>query len=147
MASQVTKMFAMLSLLALCVSAATAALVPSYFSPIMGTGAMEPCMQYCMMQQAFGMGGITSPMTMSMLQHPWVLPLMQQCGMQTMVPSMMTTLPQCNCGAIWQQQLPLMFGAMTPSAFINQPCVGGACFQQPFVSGSLFPQPFLGYAF
>jgi hypothetical protein len=132
MASQATKMFAVFALLALFARAATAIIVrPPYFSPTMATGAMDPCMQYCMV-------AFTLPTTMMKM-------LQQQFGMQTMMPSTMMTLPQCNCAAIWQMmtqqqqymkmamQFPFTSRVMAPSPFFQQPFVGDASFQQPFL--------------
>ena len=94
------KMFALLALLALCASTSTATHVPGHLPPVLALVAMNPCMQYCMMQhtflmnssmqycmmqQAFAMGSLASTASL-MLQQPLALPLQQ-----------------CHCGAISSQ--------------------------------------------
>ncbi|RCV37542.1 hypothetical protein SETIT_8G071900v2 [Setaria italica] len=129
------KMFALFALLALCASATTATYVPlGAMNPCMQycmmqqPYAMNPCMQYCMMQQALAMGRFASPASM-MLQQPWTSPL-QQYWTPRMMPSMMP-FQQCHCGAIsqitQQQQLPFMFNPMAtviPPMFFQQPFAG-----------------------
>ncbi|PAN24667.1 hypothetical protein PAHAL_4G243200 [Panicum hallii] len=123
-----TKMFALFALLALCASTITATYIPGYFPPTMALGAMNPCMQYCAMQQPVTTGSFTSPALM-MLQQPFASPF-QQYFTPMMVQSM-TMQAQCNCGAVsqitHQQQLPFTFNpmavAMSPF-FFQQPFVG-----------------------
>ncbi|PUZ61211.1 hypothetical protein GQ55_4G257100 [Panicum hallii var. hallii] len=133
------KMFALFALLALCASASIATHVPGHLPSVMALGAMNPCMQYCMiqhpfvmntcmqycmMQQAFAMGSFASQASM-MLQQPLALPL-QQYWTPRMMP-----FQQCHCGAIsqiiQQQQLPFMFNPMAtmiPHVFFQQPFAG-----------------------
>ncbi|XP_004965361.1 10 kDa prolamin [Setaria italica] len=133
------KMFALFALLAFCASTTTATHVPWHLPPVTTLGAMNPCMQYCMMQQpfamnpcmqycttqqAFAMGRFASPASM-MLQQPWTLPF-QQYWTPRMMP-----FQQCHCGAIsqimQQQQLPSMFNPMAtaiPPMFFQQPFAG-----------------------
>ncbi|KAG2571324.1 hypothetical protein PVAP13_7KG015246 [Panicum virgatum] len=70
------KMFALFAILALCASTITTTYVPGYIPPAMALGAMNPCMQYCAMQQPFTMGSFTSPSLM-MLQQPFASPFQQ----------------------------------------------------------------------
>ena len=120
------KMFALFALLALCASTITATYIPGYFPPTMASGAMNPCMQYCAMQQPFTMGSFTSPSLM--LQQPFASPFQQY--LTPVTAQRMATQTQCNCGAIsqitHQQQLPF---ALNPMAAAMSPFL----FQQPFV--------------
>ncbi|XP_066369164.1 10 kDa prolamin-like [Miscanthus floridulus] len=150
------KMFALFALLALCASATSAAHIPGHLPPVMPLGTMNPCTQYCMMQQRFAsllvwpalmlqqllalpLQPYQTPMTMPSMMPPMMMPSMMPP--MTMMPSMMSQmmmssmmpLPQCHCDAIsqimQQQQLPFMFNptAMaTPSMFLQQPFVGSA---------------------
>ncbi|CAL5021730.1 unnamed protein product [Urochloa decumbens] len=121
-----TKMFALFALLALCASGATA-FIPGYFPQAMALGDMNPCMQYCTMQQPFTLGSFTSPALM-MLQQPFASPLQQY--FTPMMMNSMTMQAQCQCSAIsqimHQQQLPFIFN---PMAMASSPFL----FQQPFV--------------
>nr|AAK72689.1 seed storage protein delta kafirin [Sorghum bicolor]AEO14403.1 delta-kafirin precursor [Sorghum bicolor]AEO14408.1 delta-kafirin precursor [Sorghum bicolor]AEO14409.1 delta-kafirin precursor [Sorghum bicolor]AEO14411.1 delta-kafirin precursor [Sorghum bicolor] len=130
------KMFALFALLALCASATSATHIPGHLPLVMPLGTMNPCTQYCMMQQRFAR------------LLAWPIPMLQQLSLQpayqtpmtmpnmmppmTMMPSMMS-LPQCHCDAIsqimQQQQLPFMFNptAMAiPPMFLQQPFVSSA---------------------
>ncbi|PUZ61208.1 hypothetical protein GQ55_4G256500 [Panicum hallii var. hallii] len=139
-----TKMFALFALLALCASTITATYIPGYFPPTMALGAMNPCMQYCAMQQPFTTGSFTSPVLMMlqqpfttgsftspalmMLQQPFASPF--QRYLTPMTVQSMTTQAQCNCGAVSQitHQQQLLF-AFNPMAVAMLPFF----FQQPFV--------------
>nr|ANH22183.1 putative storage protein [Eragrostis tef] len=95
MASQTTKIFAIVALVALSAIAASAATCPQSFPSMMGMGMMSPCMQSCMMQHAFTMASSPlSAMTMGMMS------------------------PQCQCSAMcqmmMQQQAMIMPTMMTP---------------------------------
>ncbi|KAG2610963.1 hypothetical protein PVAP13_4KG221505 [Panicum virgatum] len=120
------KMFALFALLALCASTIAATYIPGYFPPTMASGAMNPCMQYCAMQQPFTMGSFTSPSLM--LQQPFASPFQQY--LTPVTAQHMATQTQCNCGAVsqitHQQQLPF---ALNPMAAAMSPFL----FQQPFV--------------
>ena len=113
------KMFALFAILALCASTITATYVPGYFPPAMALGAMNPCMQYCAMQQPFTMGSFTSPSLM-MLQQPFASPFQQY--LSPMTAQRMMTQAQCNCGAVsqitHQQQLPF---TLNPMAVVMSP--------------------------
>nr|AYE19300.1 methionine-rich protein [Phragmites australis] len=135
------KMLALFAFIALCASATTATVLPQYYPTTMAMGAMNPCLQYCMIQQAFAMGSLASP-AMMMLQQQLALPF-QQYWKPMMTPDMMM-LPQCHCDAIWQVvqqqqhmrmmaemaiQLPFMFDPVamaTSPVFFQQPFVGAA---------------------
>nr|AIA24586.1 methionine-rich protein [Echinochloa crus-galli subsp. hispidula] len=125
------KMLALFAFLALCASAASATYIPGYFPSTMALGAVNPCMQYCAMQQAFTMGRFTSAASM-MMQRPFTS-LFQQYLTPMMIPSMMTMQQQCHCSAIsqimQQQQLPFSFNPMAmaiPPFSFQQPFVGAA---------------------
>ncbi|XP_066375451.1 10 kDa prolamin-like [Miscanthus floridulus] len=138
------KMFALFALLALCASTTSATHIPGHLPPMMPLGTMNPCMQYCMMQQRFAnllawpalmlqqllaspLQPYQTPMTMPSMMPPMMMPSM----MSPMMMSSMMPLPQCHCDAIsqimQQQQLPFMFNptAMAiPPMFLHQPFVG-----------------------
>ena len=121
------KMFALSAILALCASTITATYVPGYFPPAMALGAMNPCMQYCAMQQPFTKGSFTSPSLM-MLQQPFASPFQQY--LTPMMAQRMMTQAQCNCGARLTDHAP------TTAAIHLEPhgCGNVALFfQQPFV--------------
>nr|AAA33541.1 zein protein [Zea mays] len=146
------KMLALFALLALCASATSATHIPGHLPPVMPLGTMNPCMQYCMMQQ--GLASLmacpslmlqqllalplqTMPVMMPQMMTPNMMsPLMMPSMMSPMVlPSMMSQImmPQCHCDAVsqimLQQQLPFMFNPMAmtiPPMFLQQPFVGAA---------------------
>nr|ADD98903.1 delta-kafirin [Sorghum propinquum] len=143
------KMFALFALLALCASATSATHIPGHFPLVMPLGTMNPCTQYCMMQQRFArllawpipmlqqllalplQPAYQTPMTMPNMMPPMTMRPTMMPPM-TMMPSMMS-LPQCHCDAIsqimQQQQLPFMFNptAMAiPPMFLQQPFVSSA---------------------
>ncbi|KAK3132156.1 hypothetical protein QOZ80_6AG0516670 [Eleusine coracana subsp. coracana] len=97
MASNTTKILALIALLALSTIAANAASCPQSFLSMMGVDVTSPCMQSCMMRQSsFTMGGSLSPVGMDPMDL-----CMQSCMMQQAF-TMGIMLPQCHCGVMCQ---------------------------------------------
>nr|ACN58179.1 delta-coixin [Coix lacryma-jobi] len=128
MASQTTKMLALVVLLALstiatatttclqnaprmmgmtmvdpcmqsCMMQQSLAMAISSPSLVMGMNSVVSCMQSCMMQHAFAIGGSSLP-TVVMQRQPFTM-AQQQCCMQPMMMQGVMS-PLCHCGVVCQ---------------------------------------------